>query len=61
MVRQIVKQSKFVKVKCKDCNSEQVVYGNAAMKIKCLVCGKTIARPRSGKTEINAEIMRILD
>ncbi len=58
IVRQPV--SKFIKVRCK-CKNEQIIFGKAAMPIKCLVCGKVIATPTGGKTRIKARILEVLE
>ena len=54
-------QSKFLKVKCVDCGSEQVVFGCAASSVKCLVCGKTLVESKSGKAKVLAKIVKVLD
>ncbi len=53
--------SKFIKVRCSKCKNEQVVFGKAAMAIKCLVCGKTIAEPTGGKIKVKARILEVLE
>lgn len=50
----------FVRVKCVDCENEQVIFSHASMEVNCEVCGKTLASPRSGKAEINSEILEIV-
>jgi len=45
-------KSRFLKVKCPDCSNEQVIFGSAATVVKCLACGKTLAKPIGGKAEI---------
>ncbi len=44
--------SKFIKVKCLDCESEQIIFGNAATEVKCLKCGKVLAKPSGGKAKL---------
>lgn len=50
--REFVKQkglgNKFVKIKCPDCNNEQVTYTRISSEIQCSVCGATIAKPTGG-------------
>ncbi len=53
--------SKFIKVRCPKCKNEQVIFGKAAMKIKCLVCGKDIAEPTGGKIKVRARILEVLE
>jgi len=53
--------SKFIKVRCTKCKNEQVVFGKASSKIKCLVCGKDLADPSGGKTKVKARILEVLE
>jgi len=48
--------TKFVKVKCKDCGNEQIVFSKAATKVSCGVCGATVAEPRGGTANFLGEI-----
>ncbi|MDP8012539.1 MAG: 30S ribosomal protein S27e [Nanoarchaeota archaeon] len=50
-------ESKFVKVRCKKCKNEQVIFRMASTEVKCLVCGEVLAKPTGGKAEILAEII----
>lgn len=52
-------KSKFVRVKCNDCGNEQVIFGNCASTVKCLVCDKILATPTGGKSDIKAEILEV--
>ncbi len=49
--------SKFLKVKCKDCGNEQVVFNKPAMRVACNVCGSTMAEPRGGIGAIVGEVL----
>ncbi|HLC57559.1 MAG TPA: 30S ribosomal protein S27e [Candidatus Nanoarchaeia archaeon] len=53
--------SKFIKVRCMGCKNEQIIFGKAATKIKCLVCNKPLASPTGGKTKIKAQILEIME
>ena len=58
MVRQIREnRSAFVKVKCPDCEHEQLVFDRASSIVVCVVCGKVLAEPSGGKATIIAEIL----
>jgi small subunit ribosomal protein S27e len=48
--------SKFLKVKCKECNEENIVYSHASTKIACNSCGNTISEPTGSKAKINGKI-----
>lgn len=52
--------SKFLRVKCNDCENEQVVFDHASTSVKCNVCGRTLVEPRGGKAEIKGEIIKVL-
>ena len=53
--------SKFVKIRCPKCKNEQVMFGKAASKIICLVCGKVLADPTGGKSRIKARVLEVLE
>ena len=53
-------KSKFLKVKCKDCQNEQIIFSNASTRVQCEVCGATLALPRGGKADIKAEIIEVV-
>ena len=53
-------KSRFLKVKCLDCQSEQVIFGCAATEVKCNTCGKVLAVPRSSKAKIKTQIIAVL-
>ncbi|MEM2109892.1 MAG: 30S ribosomal protein S27e [Candidatus Odinarchaeota archaeon] len=53
-------KSKFLKVKCLDCGSEQIVFGCAATEVKCETCGRVIAEPTGGKTRFKTKIVTVL-
>ena len=50
-------RSRFYRVKCPDCENEQVIFGKAATVVDCIVCGKVLAEPAGGKPYITAEIL----
>lgn len=52
------KKSKFIRVKCPDCEHEQVIFDHPSTVVKCLICGRTIAKPSSGRGEILVEIVK---
>lgn len=53
-------ESRFVRVKCRDCGSEQVLFDRAASVVSCLVCGATLAEPTGGKADLKAEVLEEL-
>ena len=51
----------FLKVKCLDCGNQQTVFDHAASNVQCIICGKTLVKPKGGKSEIMAQIVEVLD
>jgi small subunit ribosomal protein S27e len=49
--------SKFIKVKCKKCKNEQVVFERPASVVRCLVCGEVLAEPTGGKSKIKTDVI----
>ncbi|HDQ59583.1 MAG TPA: 30S ribosomal protein S27e [Candidatus Woesearchaeota archaeon] len=52
--------SKFVKVRCKKCKNEQVIFGKIATEVNCLVCDSELASPTGGKSKIKARVLEVL-
>ena len=42
----------FMKVSCKDCGNESVIFSRATTIISCGVCGATLTNPSGGKAEL---------
>lgn len=53
-------RTKFLKVKCSSCGSEQKIFSAAASKVNCVVCNKELASPRASKSKIKAIIVEVL-
>jgi len=53
-------KSKFIRVKCKNCGNEQVIFSHSTFPVRCLSCGAQLAYPTGGKAKIVADIVRIL-
>ena len=54
-------RSRFLRVKCSDCENEQLVYSHVSSVVRCKVCSKTLAMPRGGKAEIKATILKVIE
>ena len=52
--------SKFLKVNCKECNEENIVYSHASTHVTCKSCGNTIAKPTGSKAQILGKISETL-
>jgi small subunit ribosomal protein S27e len=46
-----------MKVKCPDCENEQLIFEKASSIVACVVCNHVLANPTGGKAEIKAEII----
>ena len=49
--------SKFLRVKCKKCKNEQVIFERPATTIKCLVCDEVLAESTGGKANIKTDVI----
>ena len=54
-------KSKFIKVRCKDCENEQVLFDTASTPVSCHICGSKLAIPTGGKAKIKGEILEIIE
>jgi small subunit ribosomal protein S27e len=54
-------RSKFVRIRCPKCKNEQVIFGKAATKVKCVVCNRLLAEPTGGKTKIRTQVLEVLE
>ena len=50
-------RSSFFRVKCPDCENEQIVFGRASTVVDCVVCGHILAEPKGGNAKIKAEVL----
>ena len=53
--------SKFLRVKCK-CGNEQNIFGNSSNEISCLVCGEKLAMPTGSRVKMAAgcKVLKVL-
>ena len=54
-------RSRFVKVKCPDCENEQLIFEKASSTVACVVCNHVLANPTGGKADIKAEIIEAFE
>lgn len=52
--------SKFIKVRCPKCKNEQIIFGNSASDVKCLVCNRELAKATGGKATVKARVLEVL-
>ena len=48
--------SKFLKINCKECEKENIVYSHASTSVTCKSCGNIIAEPTGSKARIVGKI-----
>lgn len=51
------KRGEFIKVKCKDCGYEQVLFNKPSTAVVCLACGATLAKPVGKKADFRGAIV----
>ena len=54
-------RSKFIRIKCPDCNNEQAIFHNASTIVRCNVCDGILAEPQGGKAKLRGEVMESLE
>ncbi|HJJ29204.1 MAG TPA: 30S ribosomal protein S27e [Methanocorpusculum sp.] len=54
-------RSKFLKVKCPDCENEQIIFEKATSVVECSVCGRVLAEPTGGKAALKADVIETLE
>jgi len=54
-------KTRFLKVRCKGCNNEQIIFNRPATRVECLVCGSLIAEPTGGLGSIRTKILEVLE
>lgn len=55
-----MERGKFLKVKCKGCRNEQIIFSKACIKVKCLVCDAVLVEPKGGKAEIKTSVLETI-
>ncbi|MCW4006602.1 MAG: 30S ribosomal protein S27e [Candidatus Bathyarchaeota archaeon] len=53
--------STFLRVKCRKCGNEQLVFSNAVNQVTCNVCNAVLAEPTGGKAKINGDVQAVLE
>ena len=44
--------AEFLKVSCRDCSNESIIFSRATTTIACAVCGATLTNPVGGKAQL---------
>ena len=45
-------KAKFIKVICKDCKAEHVLFSRATQRVRCPECGEMQTAPKGGKCKL---------
>jgi len=53
-------KSKFMRVICRKCKSDQMLYNKIASVVKCNKCGAVLAEPSGGEARIHAKVVEVL-
>ena len=54
--------AKFLRVNCRDCGYETIIFERASTQISCSICGSTLVRPAGGKAElVGSTIVDVLE
>ncbi len=56
-----IPNSRFIKIRCKNCGNEQITFSHASMRVRCNVCNELLAEPTGGKAKILGEIVEELE
>jgi len=51
----------FYRVRCPDCENEQVVFGKASTQVGCAVCGTTLAHSTGGKAVFEGDVVETVE
>ncbi len=54
-------KSRFIKVRCKKCKNEQIIFEKSASKINCLVCEEPLSTSTGGKSNIGASQLEAIE
>jgi small subunit ribosomal protein S27e len=52
--------SRFLRVRCRGCEGEQIIFSSTTHLIKCRTCGEVLAEPTGGKAKIKGLIIAVL-
>ena len=52
--------SRFLRVRCRSCESEQIIFSHTTRLIRCRTCGEVLAEPTGGKAKINGPVVAVL-
>ncbi len=47
----------FLKIKCKNCGNEQIIYSKISSTVTCSICGSVIAKPTGATLATSGELI----
>ncbi len=47
----------FLKIKCKNCGNEQIIYSKISSAVTCNICGSAIAKPTGSTLSTSGEFV----
>lgn len=53
-------KSKYMRVICRKCKSDQMLYNKVATVVKCNKCGTVLAEPTGGEARIYGKVVEVL-
>ena len=53
-------KSKYMRVICRKCKNDQMIYSKVATVVKCNKCGAELAFPTGGEAAIEGKIVEVL-
>ncbi len=54
-------ESKYIKVRCEDCENEQITFSKVSTDVECDICGRTLAEPTGGIANIRGKVVEEVD
>lgn len=52
--------SNFIKIKCRKCKNQQIIFEKPAMDVRCLVCDEIVAKSTGGRANIKTQIIGVV-
>jgi len=52
-------KSKFMRIICKKCKNEQIIFSKVATVVKCSKCGEVLAEPAGGEARVSGKVMEM--
>lgn len=53
-------KGRFLKIICSRCKNDQVVFGKASTRVKCVKCNKLLVKNGGGKAQVKTLISEVL-